>query len=303
MNWTYKAYLQLLLSHVPGGESLNYFLQRFVKRSLPVGSNSFIKTVAYAKDHINALSRYMRIPLSDATFFEFGAGWDMIVPLSFYAFGVQKQIIIDIKKLIRPWLVNESIKKLKEYGHLFDLSRYPLSYIDYGEIKTELAKHYGIEYRAPCDARNTGLEIETLDCITSTNTLEHIPVQDLKLIIGECHKILRKDGVVSFRIDYQDHYSYFDKNISAYNFLQFSDREWAFYNPSLQYQNRLRHVDYMRLFKEGGFEILEIQSNEGTEHDFEILNKLKLYQNFRHYSLSELAIHDSLIILRKKTFR
>ena len=69
-------------------------------------------------------------------------------------------------------------------------------------------------------------------------------------------------------IDYLDHYSYFDKKISAYNYLQYSDATWALFNPALHYQNRLRHRDYLDLFYAAGFEVVEEERYGGTEREF-----------------------------------
>jgi hypothetical protein len=54
---------------------------------------------------------------------------------------------------------------------------------------------------------------------------------------------------MSALIDYRDNVSYGDPGISIYNFLTFSDAEWARWNPRLSYQNRLRHSDYFKLFR------------------------------------------------------
>jgi hypothetical protein len=105
---------------------------------------------------------------------------------------------------------------------------------------------------------------------------------------------------MSLFIDYKDHYSYFDHGISTYNFLQYSDRKWRFFNPPLHYQNRLRHGDYLRLFQQAGFEILDERRTDGTAADLENIERLSLDKRFRAYSLSELAVKGSQFVLRKR---
>jgi ubiquinone/menaquinone biosynthesis C-methylase UbiE len=139
-----------------------------------------------------------------------------------------------------------------------------------------------------------------IDCITSTNTLEHIPPNEIKAILKECYRILKKDGILSFQIDYQDHYSYFDKNISVYNFLKFNQGTWnTFFNPSLHYQNRLRHKEYLQLFYESGFNILEDNYYGGTPSDIEQIKTVRINKQFSNYDLNELAIRGTFIVLRK----
>jgi len=235
-------------------------------------------------------------------FYEFGAGWDMIVPLTFYAFGVERQILVDLRTLLRGNLVNDTIEKFQRVKLDFALSRKPdrlLNDVSSGFL-LPLKQYYGIDYRAPCDARNTGLQKDSIDCISSTNTLEHIPKEDIRLILRECHRLLQRDGLMTFLIDYQDHYSYFDDGISAYNFLQYSDKDWAFFNPRLHYQNRLRHQDYLDLLNEEGFEIVVENRTEGTQADLEILEKLSLEKRFEAYKLTELAVRKAHVLVRKK---
>jgi SAM-dependent methyltransferase len=303
MNWKYKALLQGCFSNIPLGEPLNYFFQKHVTKTLPSPDAKFVSMVSVAKTHLDFLRQYWPRPLSQATFYEFGAGWDMVVPLTFYALGVDRQILVDIRRLLRLELVNDTVAKYQRLTCDGEIMRKPGYYVNGGQRDSSavLKERYGIEYKAPCDARQTGLPTASIDCVTSTDTLEHIPLPSLRVILKECHRLLRDEGVMSFQIDYQDHYSYFDKSISVYNFLQYSDRAWALFSPSLQYQNRLRHRDYLGLLDEAGFDILEERRQEGTESDCRIIERLPLDQRFKSYSLSELAVHKSLLVSKKRS--
>jgi SAM-dependent methyltransferase len=301
MNWRCKALVQLTLSAVPGGERLNYFFQTHLTKTLPTSDANFVAYVSYAKKHIDAINCHYERPIGEATFYEFGAGWDMIIPLAFYGFGVEHQILIDIRNLLRPTLVNDTIDKYLRMAEDRDLLRKPNRYLHrgHGAFPVLLKNYYGIDYRAPCDPRRTGLESGSIDCITSTSTLEHIPLEDIKSILQECHRLLRSGGVTSFVIDYADHYSYFDREISGYNYLQYSDRMWALFNPALHYQNRLRHPDYLDLLHEAGFEVVEKQRREATAADLKMIEKLSLAKRFTAYCLKDLAVGSALLVARK----
>ena len=107
------------------------------------------------------------------------------------------------------------------------------------------------------DAAKTVFEDGSIDACISTNTLEHIPENSIRLIFKELQRVLKANGVVSARIDYSDHYAHTDSSISLLNYLQYSDAEWKKFNHNSHYQNRLRHYDYVELFKSCGFEIVE----------------------------------------------
>jgi hypothetical protein len=105
---------------------------------------------------------------------------------------------------------------------------------------------------------------------------------------------------MSFQIDYQDHYSYFDQKLSVYNFLQYSEKSWAWFSSTLNYQNRLRHRDYMNLFEESGFEIVEERQKDGTASDLKTISRLPLDKKYSTYSLSDLAVRGAFVALRKR---
>ena len=298
-----KALLQQLLSRVPQGEQLNHLFQRYVTRSLPTADAGCVTIVGKAREHVRTIARHFRRTLGEAVFYEFGAGWDLMIPLVYYGLGVKRQILVDVRPLLRPELVNATIAQFKRLAPQLRLSRLPTQRIphDWPAALALLRECYGIEYRAPADARDTGIAPAGVDCITSTNTLEHVPQDDVVRILAECRRILADDGVMSFQIDYQDHFAYFDARISVYNFLRYSERGWTRYNPALHYQNRLRHSDYLRIISATGFEVVEEHRTDATEADRALLGTLPVDRRFRHYGQDDLGVRGALLLLRKRS--
>jgi hypothetical protein len=302
MNWRYKAVLQYALSSLPKGEDLNYMFQKYVTRSFSNESVGFESVMKNARYHTSAVQRHLPVPVPKATFYEFGAGSLLAIPLALFCSGVDHQILVDIRRLVKPRLVNIIVKELQSLGPEAGLQRKPGEWPGNGSFPKFgmwLRTCLGIEYRAPSDARRTGLEPKSVDVITSTNTLEHIPKHDIQAILIECRRILRDHGVMSFRIDYSDHYKSFDRSISAYNFLRYSDRQWRLFNPPLHYQNRLRHKDYVELFKRTRFEIVEEMPSSVNEPDLELINRMPLASRFKGYSVQDLAVQNAFFLLRK----
>jgi len=223
----------------------------------------------------------------------------LIIPLAFCAYGAEHQILVDIRNLLRCELVNDTIKKFQQNAIDLELPQRMDKFLPENNFLSFLEEYYGIKYFAPCDARNTGLDAGSVNVITSTNTLEHISPHDIQKILLECHRLLHNDGLMILFIDYKDHYSYFDHNISAYNFLQYSDRKWMLFNPSLHYQNRLRHKDYIKLIHSTGFEIVEERREDGAIEDVETIKKLFIDKRFSDYNLFELSAKSSTLVLRK----
>jgi len=302
MNWHSKAALMHVFSVAPYGNRLHYLAQTRVTRSLPSSDEKFAEGFDRAVKHLDAVTRFRDGDVGATRFYEFGAGWDLAIPLSFYVLGVRTQVLVDIRRLVRTELVNETLRKLQGIARKHSAFTIPGTLLDesgYDRSAELLQNAYGIEYLAPCDARTTRLKSGSIDAITSTNTLEHIPTEDIRLILKECRRLLKADGVMSFIVDYQDHYSYCDSRITAYNFLKYSDSAWKFYNPSFHYQNRLRHKDYLTLFCELGFQIIEEQVIPPSEEDLAHLCQASISRRFSDsYSIPELGIRSAQIVLR-----
>jgi SAM-dependent methyltransferase len=300
VDWRYKAALQNVFSLSPGGDRLNYIFQKHVTRSAGVDEASFRDIVGWATSHVEAIRRYETSPLSQLTFYEFGAGYHLIGALTFFAYGVDRQIIVDIRPLLKPDLVNYVIADFRQFELGLDLQRIPGKEIDEAHPADSLEELYGIRYFAPRDARDTELASRSVDCITSTSTLEHISPNDIGAILRECHRILRPEGLLSMSVDYADHYSHFDKSISEYNFLRYSERAWKLFNPPLHYQNRLRHPDYVQLFESNRFEIVEERRREGSPADLAIVLAMPLAKRFERYTAEDLAARGASFVLRKQ---
>ena len=265
---------------VPAGHRLNYALQRRVTHSFPLPQDSFDEHVDAAEGFLAAYDRHVGgLP---AVALEIGAGWDMVVPLAIARGGVPCQIAIDIRTLARPELIRDSADRL----HVRVA----------GETATELLASAGIEYRAPCDAAATGLGSGSVDLVHSTETFEHIPVPSIPGILREVARILRPNGIASFRIDYQDHYAYFDPNRQPFDFLAASPRRWRIANPSLHFQNRLRHNDYLRLIAKSPLEVVEDLHPAGDARRL----PRRIHPSFDGFEGEELAIPRATVVLRRR---
>jgi SAM-dependent methyltransferase len=293
MRWVAKAALQRGLGVLPQGERLNYVFQRHVLHSFPVRDAAYRQKFTRAVAHLAAYEEHgPGVSASEATFYEFGAGWDLAIPLSYALLGVGQQIVIDIRPSARTELVNETIAALERLRPeleetagraLRDLGG-PASSV------AELEPRLGIRYLAPCDARGTGLPAGSIDFASSTDTCEHIPAPDLAAIFAECRRLLRPGGAFSCRVDLQDHYAYFDRSLSRYNFLRYSDRTWALVNSPLHYQNRLRAPEYLELVREAELELVVTNPSGPSVEGRAELEMLPLAPRFRKYPPEDVGV-------------
>ncbi|HMK34042.1 MAG TPA: methyltransferase domain-containing protein [Desulfomonilaceae bacterium] len=299
MNWKAKALLHWMLSYAPLGNEIHYVIQRNVTKTLPRPAYRVENGLMHARNHMKSFSRYADRDIEDASVYEFGAGADMFVQLLLYSFGINRQVTVDLNKLLKTELVNDSIRKIENMSP-DSFRRTPEKLVGNDGVE-DLRKFYGIAYRAPFDARSTGLADQSVDFIVSSETVQFIPRKDLEEILIECHRVLKKNAIVSLSINCDDIYAYVDPSISVYNFLQYSDSLWRLYNSPKHYQNRLRHLDYLRLFASTGFEVVEDDCAEVTKQEADALKKITLDAKFQDYPLEELAVRTAHFVLRKNT--
>ena len=138
-----------------------------------------------------------------------------------------------------------------------------------------------------------------MDVVTSTSTLEHVARDDIEAILRELRRVLAPDGVCSFAIDYHDHYAS-GTDVHPLNFLSYDDRAWRRWNSEFQFQNRLRHPDYVAMFEEAGFDVVEVEElSDLGERDLPPLADAFAAR----YTDAELLVTDGWFVLRNPVRR
>ena len=292
LGWKRKAAAFRVFDALPGGERLYYLTQRHVTRTFP---RDLSEHDSWQIEHARTFARFFAGDIRRARLFEFGAGWDLHSNLVQWCFGIDHQVVVDVKRLARLELVNHAIDHLRRNRPAGAL-RVPAERID-APLEESLRRTFGIRYLAPLDARSTGLDAGRVDLICTTSVLEHIPPDALRAIMRECHRIASRDAVMSHVVDYTDHYAHSDPQISEYNFLQYSDREWDRFNPSIHYQNRLRHAEYGGIFKEAGF--VPLHERAITPEGSDGLQGLTLSDRFRGIPDEQLLVRTGYWVLSK----
>jgi SAM-dependent methyltransferase len=157
-----------------------------------------------------------------------------------------------------------------------------------------------IDYLSPCDARNLPLDDASVDLVVSNNVIEHIPPETITAIFREFFRVLRRTGKMAHTIDNCDHWAYTDRSISCVNFLRFEDKTWKRlqFNP-IDYQNRLRHFEYVDLLADAGFKVTR-DISVVEEVLITALKTLPVCSRYRSVPHEKLAVALSRIIAEKK---
>lgn len=256
MDWRLKA-LAFRALDLPGGDRAHYFLQRHVTRNWPRRTSTLDGLAGIARRVLEDYARH--VGGTPGTVLEVGAGRDLAVPLSLRRLGVREVIASDVERLARLDLIQHAADRL--------LSR-QVQFPAWEDLR-----RFGIHYRAPHRVHEDDPRV---DCSCSNEVLEHVPPDQL----AELLKALRAVtcGITTHSIDYSDHYARSDASLSRLNFLRYSDAEWQRFSSRRQYVNRLRHSDYLRMFREAGFTIVEENSTVGTPPPGAVADQFLAYE-------------------------
>jgi SAM-dependent methyltransferase len=292
-----------MLSIIPIGGELNYLFQKYFTHTLPLSTTGFLSRTETTKLFFDKYIEYSQKNPNDVICYEFSSGTHLQNPIGLSVLGIKRIHTLDVKRIAKPKLVTSTIQN---YRDLKPKINYDYCLPDaIPDIKTKtmkkvLSEHFNILYEAPADVRKTCLEEKSIDLVVSRTSLEHIPEKDIRPVVLECYRVLKKEAIAIFSIDFRDHWSFFDPKTSIYNFLKYDPSQWKFFNPSIHYQNRMRHVDFERVFKKTNFHMLESIPMLPTPEEEKELGKIKLAPCFRdYYSTEQLAIKRSIFILRK----
>ncbi len=297
--WLLKAAVQGTIALFPQRDALNYLFQRYITRNVLLSEHRLHSCyLAWCSGHLDFFQKARgRLP---EHVLELGTGWLPAIPLAMALCGIPRVTTIDIHDLKRPYPIenllslfyNASFEKLQAALPLIQQERFEALLALRGQPYAQVFAGMGVTFLI-ADARQTGFPDASIDCFVSNTTLEHIPPEVMAGIWKEFRRIATPDAVMSHLIDMSDHYSHFDSGISPYHFLGHERLLWTLVNNRLQYQNRLRAVDYVRLHEAAGFRILHEQTKSADPY---LLSTIRLARAFQDYTPDELLPTQSWLV-------
>lgn len=298
MKWQARLLKNTLFALLPFPETV-----RKLKRSIfPYDAAIDEWTLEQGMQQIEML-RTVGFNFRGKTVLELGTGWQPIIPLLFHLVGAVRVIMVDAQRLLDARLLKQTARNLCQFRELIaqrlgvsaEHIRHRLDISRETDLDGMLV-YFGLRYLAPVDARSVGVALGSIDAITSRAVLEHIPRRTIEELFAEFRRILRDQGLMCHIIDNSDHWEHHDKSISRVNFLKFEQRTWRFtlFNP-LDYQNRLRHFEYISMLKQAGFRVVKDHSMPDPV-TVKALEQMTVCSKYRDVPHEQLAILTSNII-------
>jgi len=134
------------------------------------------------------------------------------------------------------------VQKQSDFKHLYEL----------------LSFHYILEPEGTLDC----IPDCTYDLVVSAGVFEHLPRKGVPDYIKSTYRVLRPGGYAVHAINTADHLHLYDRSASPKNYLRYSEKTWkCFFENEVQYINQLQRCEWMTIFAQAGFELLEESSS------------------------------------------
>lgn len=224
---------------------------------------------------------------------ELGTGWLPIIPLLFHLAGARHLVLTDMERLMDSRTIATAREVVRANLPMVasGLDR------DEAHLVSRLDQDFTFDYLVPWNSRTH--PPTSADIIYSRAVLEHVPPVVIEQLLTDFARILRPCGSMCHLIDNSDHWEHQDKTLSRVDFLRYEDGlfwKLATLNPQA-YQNRLRHSDYLRLFRERGWTVT-YADGPPDEKCLRDLETLPLASHFRSHDHRDLAVLTSVFVLR-----
>ena len=300
-----KAVVQKGISFLPARERINYWFQKNITKGVLLTDEHFGYKIEHASDHMRFFSENKKFKKETARILELGTGWYPIVPIALFLSGYNMIVSVDLS----GWLTKKgqltAIEKFMEWRSKGKLDKL-LLHIDehrWAVLKSILEQQSSISYkeinkRIGLEARvenlfETTLENHSFEYICSNNTFEHVHAPVLKKILEKFRDLIKPGGTMSHFIDMSDHFAHFDSSINIYNFLKYSKAAWQRIDNDIQPQNRLRFVDYKKMYDELGIPITKEETRPGNP---EALALIKVHAEYNDYTKESLLVSHGYIV-------
>lgn len=282
-------------------------MQKYITKGYYPSQKDFSDKLSFGRMHFEHYLEFSAAPKSNIEVFELGTGPWPIIPIALYILGASKINTYDIAPLVRHDVLKRTLELfslssanglLEKYLGKVDKKRVckvkELLQKTDSESPSKLLSSINIHLHIG-DARTTSLSDNSVDLIFSTVVLEHISAEVLEGLLAEFNRVAAVDAVMSHYIGLADQYASFDKSISPFNFLRFTDKQWRLFNNPIIPLNRLRIEDYRNIFRTNGLEIVKEDNVSGLLSDLE---KTPLSPKFLHYKTEDLLVLYSWLVVR-----
>ena len=140
----------------------------------------------------------------------------------------------------------------------FDRARFLIKKIEGVSTFDELYALLGFRYVLDPTGLMECLPRDAFRMVISAGVMEHIDASTAPQFVANMASMLVKGGLGFNSIAIMDHLAFYDKSASPKQYLSYSESQWKFwYENKVQYINRIQRSEWLRMFANAGFSVLE----------------------------------------------
>lgn len=226
---------------------------------------------------------------------EMGSGWMPVIPLLFHLAGHERIILTDLERLMDETGIAAAKVAI---GNRLDTIA-PRLGLTVEAARDRLEQPFRPDYRAPWNP--TSSVADEADILISRCVFEHVPPAALHACLREFSRIVRPGGYMCHIVDNSDHWQHIHHSRSRIEFLTWREgglvERFARLNQ-YGYNNRLRHGDYLAMFRELGWNTV-IERGQPDPSALRDLGRLNLAPPFKGRDHADLAVLESLFVAQR----
>jgi len=176
-----------------------------------------------------------------------------------------------------------------------DRARWLIRKIEAVSTLDDLYRLLGFRYILDNCGLLESLPRNTFRVVISAGVMEHIPSATASQFVSNMASLLVEGGLGIHSINIADHLYNYDPLASPKQYLTYSERQWkAWYQNDVQYINRIQRSDWLRLFAQAGFSLVE---ESGHYAD---LTGLRIHPRYQNLSQKDIECTHLVLVVRKE---
>jgi Methyltransferase domain len=217
---------------------------------------------------------------------EIGTGWIHWYSIYISLFYNIKVTMMDVCDNRQLEALKASFCKLNEPSKDLPRQKYShdIDFITNADSFKQLYDKFNLTYLIEDKGSLSQFPSNSFNLIFSFHVLEHVPREHTNDLANNIYRILKPGGFSIHQIGIDDHLSHYDKKESSMNYLRYSDTIWKiFFQNEVQYFNRLLMSDWINIFGQEGFVLME------KTPEFANIDSLQIHPQYYRYSKEDLS--------------
>ena len=264
MHWGFRYLGQHAAQKVLGAIPYGFGVQQFVKRA--TGRAEPFTDVGYLRRRLETkISRLNAAGVTPpGTIVEQGTGWLGTDLVLFHLAGVRRIVTYDTMPWLRPDLLRRNAEVLAGAPHIVKRWRGAVP----GDVDVRAArlragldaprdvllKRLGVTVRVTRSMDRSEIAPASVDLFYSDSVLQFMDPRDLAVLVREARRFLKPSGRCFHTVDCFDSHARSDARIPRLAYLAWPQPAWNLLTSRyLNYQNRWRMPQFLRLFENEGF--------------------------------------------------